>query len=117
MNERSKRTEITADKVLQELAKLGFADMKNYLSFRTGLTIVGHDKDGDPIVDTAHIIEMKDSEEVDGSVISEVSVKDGALKFKLHDKKGALDSIARHLGMFDKDTLNVNVQKLEDFFK
>lgn len=92
---------VTAKQVLKEYAKIGFADIKNYLSFKTALTIIGHDKDGEPIIATAHIVEMKDSDEVEGSVISEVSIKDGALKFKLHDKKGALDSIARHLGMFN----------------
>ncbi len=30
------------------------------------------------------------------------------MRFKLHDKKGALDSLARHLGMF-KDNLNVGL--------
>ena len=34
--------------------------------------------------------------------------KDGQVKFKLHDKKGALDSLARHLGMF-KDKLALDV--------
>ncbi len=34
--------------------------------------------------------------------ISQTKVKDGgSVKFKLHDKKGALDSVARHLGMFN----------------
>lgn len=118
MNKRSKRTEITQDRVLQELAKVGFADIKDYLSFRTGKTVVGYE-DGDPIVDYSHIIELRDSEEVDGSVISEVSLKDGALKFKLHDKMKALNDIGRHLGMFvDKQEVNVTSnQKLEDFFK
>lgn len=40
---------------------------------------------------------------IDGAAISEVSVsKDGKLKIKPHDKKGALDSIAGHLGMFNE---------------
>lgn len=109
MNERSERTRITADRVLEEYAKIGFADIKDYVSFRTGLTVVGHNDEGEPIIDTAHIVVAHDSEEVDGAPISEVSVsRDGTFKFKLHDKKGALDSIARHLGMFD-DKLRLNV--------
>jgi phage terminase small subunit len=100
MEKRSKRTEITQDRVLQELAKVGFADIKDYLSFRTALTTVGHDDKGERIIDYATVVQLKDSEEVDGSVISEVSLKDGALKFKLHDKMKALQDIGRHLGMF-----------------
>lgn len=106
MDDRANRTQITADRVLQEYAKIGFADIKDFLSFRTAQTVVDRDKEGKPVIDYASIIELKDSEQVDGAVISEVSLKDGSLKFKLHDKKGALDSIARHLGMFN-DKLEV----------
>jgi phage terminase small subunit len=105
-DERSKRTEITADKVLQEYAKVGFADIKDYLSFKTALTTVGYNDKGERIIDYATVVELKDSEEVDGTVISEVSLKDGALKFKLHDKMKALSDIGRHLGMFN-DNLNI----------
>lgn len=99
--DRERRTEITQDRVLQELAKIGFADIKSYLAFKTALTTVGHDDDGNPIFDYAQVIELNDSEEVDGAPISEVSLKDGTLKFKLHDKVAALEKIGRHLGMFN----------------
>jgi phage terminase small subunit len=115
MNERSERTEITQDRVLQELAKVGFANIKDYLSFKTALTTVGYDDKGQRIVDYAHIVELKDSDEIDGAVISEVSLKDGALKFKLHDKMKALQDIGRHLGMFtDNVKINFNPADLTD---
>ncbi len=92
---------VSAKDVLREYAKIGFADIKDFLSYKTALTRLGFDKEGDPIIDYAPVIEFKPSEEVDGTLINEVSVsKDGTLKFKLHDKKGALDSMAKHLGMF-----------------
>jgi phage terminase small subunit len=100
MDKRSQRTEITQDRVLQELAKVGFADIKNFLSFNTVLTTVGYDDKGERITDYAHVVQLKDSEQIDGAVISEVSLKDGQLKFKLHDKMKALQDIGRHLGMF-----------------
>ncbi len=90
---------ITAKEVLKEFAKIGRADIKDFLSFRTGKTIVGHE-DGEPVIDYAHVVELKDSDQVDGSLISEVQLKDGTLKFKLHDKVKALENIARHLGMY-----------------
>ncbi|WP_010094391.1 terminase small subunit [Ornithinibacillus scapharcae] len=96
---RSKRTEITQDRVLNELAKVGFANITDFLSFSTAKTIVGYD-DNEPIVDYAHVVQMKDSDEIDGAVISEVQLKDGQLKFKLHDKMKALQDMGRHLGMF-----------------
>lgn len=100
--ERLRRVDIKADDVLREIAKLAFSDIKNYLSFRTEKTVVGYDEDsGEPIFDYAQVIQMKDSTEVDGSVISEVSLsKDGVFKFKLQDKKAPLEMLAKHLKLF-----------------
>ena len=101
MADRAKRLQITQDRVLEEYAKIAFADIKDYVIFDTVKTITGHDENGRPIIDYKTIVELKPSEQVDGRVISEVSIsKDGTLKFKLHDKKGALDSVGKHLGMF-----------------
>jgi phage terminase small subunit len=102
MRERSARTEITQDKVLNELARIGFADIKDYLEYKTAKTVVGRDKEtGEPIIDYAQIVDALDSSEVDGRVIQEISIgKDGTFKFKLHDKMAALDRLGKHLGMF-----------------
>lgn len=112
MKDREKRTEITQDKVLNELAKIGFVDIKQYLQYKTAKTVIDHDAEtGEPIIDYKQIIDVLDSSEVDGSVIQEVSIgKDGTFKFKLHDKMSALEKIGKHLGMFtDKvESKNIN---------
>lgn len=101
MKAREKRTDISSDRVVKELAKIAFADIKDFMSFRTDLRVVDRNEDGDPVYDVAQIVEMKKSEDVDGSLINEVSIsRDGTLKFKLHDKKSALEMLGRHLGMF-----------------
>lgn len=86
-----RRASITSDRVLEELAKLGFADIRNALTFgKTG-------------------VRVKESDEIDdetASAIAEVSEGRHGMRLKMHDKKGALDSIGRHLGMF-QDNLNV----------
>lgn len=100
MKEREKRTEITQDKVLKELAKIGFADLANYLDYKTALTQVGFSS-GEPVFDYSPVINLIDSKEVDTSVVQEVSISDkGSFKFKLYDKQKALELIGRHLGMF-----------------
>jgi phage terminase small subunit len=107
----------TIDKIMAEYQKIGHADIKDFLSFRTAQTVVDHDKiTGEPIIDYAQIIDMKDSDEVDGSLISEVSINSrGVFSFKLHDKMKALEKMGSHLGMF-KETIDVNIKKkLEDF--
>lgn len=112
MKDREKRTEITQDMVVQELAKIGFADMKDFLSYRTEKTVVGHQDNGEPIFGYAHIIDTKPSEEVDGRVISEVSINpNGTFKFKLHDKMSALEKLGKHLGMF-KDNVTVTTNSI-----
>jgi phage terminase small subunit len=101
MRAREKRTEITQDKVLNELAKIAFADMKDYLEYRTDRTVIARDDNGEPIIDYAQIVDLVDSKYTDTSAIQEISIsKDGVFRFKLYDKQKALTDIGKHLGMF-----------------
>lgn len=93
---RSKRTAITQDMVLEEYRKLALANMLDYIKVQGGA----------PVVDMSTM--TRDQAAAIGEVTSEIFM-DGKgddakpvrrTKFKLADKKGALDSIARHLGMF-----------------
>lgn len=104
MKDREQRTEITQDKVLRELAKIGFSDIRKVV--RWGETMVrmvdAEEGEGEDLV-PYHGLALIDSMEVDddtAAAIAEVSQGRDGLKVKLHDKKGALVEIARHLGMF-----------------
>ena len=90
---------VTAERIVQEYAKLGFANMLDYIKVHNG----------SPVVDMSEI--TRDQGAAIGEVTSEVYMErtgdeDNPVepvkrtKFKLADKKGALDSLARHLGMF-----------------
>lgn len=93
------RTEITADKLLRELAKIGFANMKDFVSL---------DADGNPRPD------LSDLSEDDWAAIEELTTEtyiEGAgpnarevkrVKIKLHPKLAAIEKAMKHLGMFDK---------------
>jgi phage terminase small subunit len=95
--ERSRRTEITADRVLAEYGKLAFANMADYMRATPG---------GDPYLDfsgltrdqAAALAEVTVEDYVEGRGDDARQVK--RVKFKLGDKLHALDSVARHLGMF-----------------
>lgn len=103
---------VSAKEVIRELKKIGFADIKDFLSFKTAKTVVDHDKEtGKPIIDYTQIIDMLDSGQVDGKVIQEVSISArGVFTFKLYDKMAALDKLGKHLGMFtDKLDVKGNV--------
>ena len=100
--DRERRTEITQDMVVAELAKVAFVDIKDYLRYGTERTDTGEvDEEGNPVFEYRQIVEAKPSDQVDGSLVSEVSLgKDGTFKFKLHDKMAALDKLGRHFGLF-----------------
>lgn len=97
MDARAARTEITADKVLRELAKIGFANMADYM--RAG-------QDGDPVLDFSAVDRDK------AAALVEVTVEDfkdargeesrdvRRVKFKLADKRAALVDLGKHLGLF-----------------
>ncbi len=93
---RSKRTEITADQVLKELAKIGFANSGDFFEWGP---------------DGIRVKPQEDLTSDQQAAVAEVSEtkteKGGTVKIKLHDKLGALEKIGRHLGMF---TDNVNVR-------
>ena len=92
---------VTAKEVLRELKRIGFADIKDYLSYKTAKTVVDRDPvTGEPVIDYQQIIDVLDSDQVDGRVIQEVSIKRGTFKFKMYDKMAALDKLGKTLGMF-----------------
>lgn len=99
---RSERTEITQDMVLRELAKIGFSDIRKVVRWgNTELRVADAEEDG--ATEVHHGLALISSEEIDddtAAAISEISEGREGLKVKLHDKKGALVDIGRHLGMF-----------------
>ena len=88
---RSWNTEVTADRVVAELAKIGFANMRDYWP-KEGETVDLHRLHQDL---TAAVPEITIDETVDP-----LGVVYRHTRLKLHDKKGALDSLAQYLGMF-----------------
>lgn len=96
MKDRAQRTQITQDRVLKEFARIAFFDPRKL--FRDDGTPRPINELDD---DTAAAIAGLDvSEEFDGSGPDRVFVG-YTKKYKVSDKKGALDSVARHLGMFN----------------
>ena len=91
LTKRSKRTEITADNVLREYARLAFADVTDVVSVR-GSTVTVKSFEDLPKSVTAAIAEVSET-------------KDG-LRLKFHSKTQALEALSRHLGLFN-DKLHV----------
>lgn len=95
LQKRAERTEISQDRVLEEYAKLAFHNPQDFYDDQGNLIEV-HKLPRDV---AAAITSMEVSVDAEG--------KSKLQKIKLADKKGSLDSVARHLGMFN-DSLNLN---------
>ncbi len=108
MKSRAERTDITADRVLKELAKIGFADIRRAVKWQSAMITEEDNPDGGDIAViktvVTNTVQMVASEELDdetAAAIAEVSQNTtGGVKIKLHDKRAALVDIGRHLGMF-----------------
>ncbi len=97
-----KDTGISIGRVLTELAKIGFADIRKAVKWGDGIAV--KDDRGEFVV--ANGVSLIGSDEIDdqtAAAIAEVSQTKDGLKVKFHDKRGALVDIGRHLGMFKEE--------------
>ena len=86
--ERAERLGVTPERVLQEYARIAFADLRRFADWGP---------DGVVLKSTGAL------SAADTAAISEITTSgagSGNYRVKLYDKKAALDAIARHLGMF-----------------
>lgn len=95
--ERSARVGLSADRVIEELAAVGFARMPDFAAWGDG-----------------NGLQLKPSDEVDGRVIAQVTQEEKFLRagdggeqilsrtqsIKLHDKLSALEKLGKHIGLF-----------------
>jgi phage terminase small subunit len=99
-------TGITAERVLNELAKLAFADIRKILRWRSGVLTEIENGDGEMEATFAADVELVASDDLDeatAAAVKEVSLSaTRALKVKLYDKRQALNDLGRHLGLFDR---------------
>ena len=93
IDERAKRTEVTQDKVVKELAKIGFAKITDYIEIGYG-----------------GIVKVKATDDIPKDKVGAIAgIKEGqnGIEIKMNDKVKALELLGRHLGMFT-DKLQVD---------
>ena len=98
-----RRTEVTQERVVMELARVAFADATDYVQVETRIINRGEVKV--PIELAVH----KETAELSADQRAAIaSIKQGAngVEIKLHDKIKALELLGRHIGMFN-DKLEV----------
>ena len=101
MEERQKRTEVTQDRVLQELAYIAFARVTDYATVKDD------------------VVKIKNTDELTEEQIRAISgIKEGkfGIELKLNDKEKALELLGRHLGMWN-DKLDIKTPAIDDSIK
>lgn|SRR3990167_164180 len=87
------RLAITAENIRREYARLAFADVSHVMTWGPhGVTLLKSDKISE------------DDRRAVAEVSQTTSAEGGSIRLKMHDKKGALDSLAKHMGLFDEIT-------------
>ncbi|MGN0422851.1 MAG: terminase small subunit [Lachnospiraceae bacterium] len=105
MEERQKRTEVTQDRVVEELAAIAFSKATDYVEIRSnGVTGV--------------VIIKPTSELSDAQIRAIAGIKEGAngIEIKLNDKEKALELLGRHLGMWN-DKLDIKTPAIDESIK
>ncbi len=107
MKEREIRTEVTQDRILEEIANIAFYQVSDYVDVVGGQVIV------------------KDTKPLKSNQLKAIAgIKEGAngIEIKLNDKLKALELLGRHTGLWN-DKLNINVgnvdessKKIEEYF-
>lgn len=103
MKEQEKRTEITQDMVIKELARIAFLDIRKLYNASGGLKNI-QDIDEEAV---KAISSLETLEEYDGYGGDREQIGD-TKKVKLLDKVKALELLGKHLGMFND--VNVNMK-------
>ena len=101
IEERQKRTEVTQDRVLQELAYIAFARVTDYATVRND------------------VVKIKNTDELTDEQIRAISgIKEGkfGIELKLNDKEKALELLGRHLGMWN-DKLDIKTPAIDESIK
>lgn len=103
--ERQQRTEVTQDRVVQELAAIAFAKTTDYVEIRN--------------IDSATTVLIKATDKLSEKQCRAIAgIKEGAngIEVKLNDKEKALELLGRHLGMWN-DKLDIKTPAIDESIK
>lgn len=102
----TEKTEITATKVVRELGKIAFSNIKNYLNIKDDEVYF---KDFSELTDeqAAAVESIKVMKKTIKGKDDEDDVEIQAIQFKLHSKTNTLEQLGKHLGIYQRD----NAQK------
>lgn len=101
------KLEVTVERIVSEYARLAFSDTSRVMEWGP---------DGVRLRPSSELSE--DDRRAVAEVSETTSETGGSLRLKMHDKKGALDSLAKHLGMFKEQlSLDLSTKSLRELLE
>ena len=107
LSEGAAKAGVTVERIVNELAKIGFSDIRKAVKWQGELIQETENPDGGEVLVIRNIVsnhvQLISSDEVDddtAAAISEVAQTKEGLRVKMHSKLDALDKLGKHLGMF-----------------
>lgn len=101
---------ITEEDIFQRYLDIAYASITDYLEFGTKEFDVGTEEE--PKTIKGNYIYLKNSNELDGSIISEVKQGKNGISLKLHDALRAMDWLSEHMNIAsDKQKAEVELLK------
>lgn len=106
MKQRCEKSCVTADRVINELAKIGFHNIEDYLEVTTREGTEG-------LIQGVRIKDSRELKEEQKGVISSIKETREGIELKFYDKVNALTKLGDYLGIFKKDKIEVNVNNFD----
>lgn len=106
---------LSQDDIFQKYMDIAFSDITDYIEFGQKKIKV-KDNEGKEKTIKCNYADFNNSNEIDGTIISEVSQGKDGVKIKLHDKMKALDWLAEHMDMATEEQ-RLKCEKLKSDIK
>ncbi|BDR66989.1 phage terminase small subunit [Clostridium tetani] len=96
---RLNRAMLEPEDIFQKFIDIAFADISDYVTFGRKEIEVDKDEEDNPVMIEVNYVDFKNSNEVDGTLISEVSQGKNGVSVKLQDKMKAMKWLADHMDL------------------
>ncbi|KEI75893.1 terminase small subunit [Clostridium botulinum] len=111
---RLNRAMLEPEDIFQKFMDIAFADITDYITFGRKEIEVDKNEDGESVMSEVNYVDFKNSNEVDGTILNEVSQGKNGIKIKLNDQIKALQWLGEHMDLATQEQkLRIEKLKLE----
>ncbi|MFV3013576.1 terminase small subunit [Clostridium botulinum] len=100
--------------IFQKFMDIAFSDVTDYITFGRKEIEVDKNEDGESVMSEVNYVDFRNSNEVDGTILNEVSQGKNGIKIKLNDQIKALQWLGEHMDLATQEQkLRIEKLKLE----